>query len=113
MEEGNRNQSVYSKLVRAGKRTYFFDIKSTRANDLFLTITESKKRTSESGESFFEKHKIYLYKEDFEKFIDGLHETFNKFDELRESMPSAENNSDEQTSAQANSDSNDIQFEDL
>lgn len=113
MEDGNRNQSVFSKSVRAGKRTYFFDIKSTRANDLFLTITESKKRTSESGESFFEKHKIYLYKEDFEKFIDGLHETFNMFDELRETMPAVENPSENHTPVQNPSDSNDIRFEDL
>ena len=64
---------VYSKRVRAGKRTYFFDIKATRNNDFYLTITESKR--SGMDESQFVKHKIYLYKEDFHKFIAGLNET--------------------------------------
>jgi len=71
--EGSRfREEVFSESVRAGKRTYFFDVKSTRKNELYLTITESKKRNSESGNPFYEKHKIFLYKEDFEKFSDGL-----------------------------------------
>jgi hypothetical protein len=79
-----RNDEVFSKAVRAGKRTYFFDIKSTRGNDLYLTITESKKKPGEHQNSF-EKHKLFLYKEDFEKFSEGLHEVLAKIDELRQS----------------------------
>jgi len=67
---------IYSKRVRAGKRTYFFDVKSTRSNDYYLTITESKKRYKDDGFSY-EKHKIFLYKEDFKKFIEALEETIN------------------------------------
>lgn len=60
--------------MRAGKRTYFFDVKTTRKNDYYLTITESKKRVEDDGQFYFEKHKIFLYKEDFEKFAQGLEE---------------------------------------
>jgi len=67
-------QEIYSKAVRAGKRTYFFDVKSTRKEEYYLTITESKKQYEEDGKFHFEKHKIFLYKEDFEKFADGLNE---------------------------------------
>nr|WP_255807032.1 DUF3276 family protein [Belliella alkalica] len=68
---GNDREEIFSKRVKAGKRTYFFDVKSTRSNDYYLTITESKRRMN--GESFtFEKHKIFLYKEDFGKFIEAL-----------------------------------------
>lgn len=68
-------EDVYSKPVRAGKRTYFFDVKSTRGNnDFYLTITESKRRTERDGSFTFDKHKIFLYKEDFEKFQEGLSE---------------------------------------
>jgi hypothetical protein len=67
-------EKIYSKRVRAGKRTYFFDVKSTRANDYYLTITESRRHPQ--GEGFtYEKHKIFLYKEDFDKFIEALQET--------------------------------------
>jgi hypothetical protein len=67
-------EEIFSKSVRAGKRTYFFDVKATRRNDYYLTITESKKRFNKDGRYFFEKHKIFLYKEDFEKFSEGLAE---------------------------------------
>ena len=78
MEENKEIEKVeiYSKRVRAGKRTYFFDVKSTRSNDYYLTITESKKRYRDDGFSY-EKHKIFLYKEDFKKFIEALEETIN------------------------------------
>lgn len=69
------SDDVYSKPVRAGKRTYFFDVKSTRGNnDFYLTITESKRRTNPDGSFVYDKHKIFLYKEDFEKFVEGLAE---------------------------------------
>ena len=72
--EDSEHREIFSKAVRAGKRTYFFDVKATRRNDYFLTITESKKRFQKDGRFFFEKHKIFLYKEDFEKFADGFQE---------------------------------------
>ena len=70
--ENNDREEVFSKKVRAGKRTYFFDVKATRSDDYYLTITESKKRLEDGA---FIKHKIFLYKEDFEKFAEGLRET--------------------------------------
>lgn len=78
-------EDVFSKAVRAGKRTYFFDVKSTRGRDLYLTITESKKHTHEDGTAHYDKHKIFLYKEDFDKFMDGLREAFDEIDRLRNS----------------------------
>lgn len=76
MEENKESgkAEIYSQKVRAGKRTYFFDVKATRSNDYYLTITESKRRYKEDG-FFYEKHKIFLYKEDFDKFIKALAET--------------------------------------
>ncbi len=72
---GNSREVIFTKAVKAGKRTYFFDVKSTRANDFFVTITESKKKFNMGDEKpFYEKHKIFLYKEDFEKFIEGLND---------------------------------------
>ena len=71
-DRNDRREEIFSKAVRAGKRTYFFDVKTTRANDHYLTITESKKRFGEDGEKpYYEKHKIFLYKEDFDKFMEG------------------------------------------
>ncbi len=67
-------EDVYSKPVRAGKRTYFFDVKATKGNDFYLTITESKRRVDSYGNFAYDKHKIFLYKEDFEKFTEGLEE---------------------------------------
>lgn len=81
MEEYEKNEEldmnddrdeVYTKAVKAGKRTYFFDVRVTRNNDYYLTITESKKKIDKEGHSNYEKHKIFLYKEDFEKFVEGL-----------------------------------------
>jgi hypothetical protein len=72
--EKTEREEIYSKAVRAGKRTYFFDVKATRRNDFYLTITESKKRFNREGRYYFEKHKVFLYKEDFEKFVEGLNE---------------------------------------
>lgn len=81
-KRNDRNDEVYSKVIKAGKRTYFFDVKSTRGNDLFITVTESKKST-ENGTESFQKHKIFLYKEDFEKFQEGLEDVINKVAELK------------------------------
>ena len=68
---------VYSKPVRAGKRTYFFDVKATKGNDYYLTITESKRRIEKDGRFAYDKHKIFLYKEDFDKFTEGLQEVID------------------------------------
>lgn len=74
-ENQHSRDAHFSKRIRAGKRTYYFDVKSTRSNDFYITITESKKKPGESEDRpFFEKHKLFLYKEDFEKFTDGLNE---------------------------------------
>jgi hypothetical protein len=73
-EERTVKEEIFTKVVRAGKRTYFFDVKATRKDDYYLTITESKKRLGKEGKVFYEKHKIFLYKEDFEKFTDGLND---------------------------------------
>ena len=70
----NASEDIYSKILRAGRRTYFFDVRSTKAGDYYLTISESKKFTNEDGSFYFKKHKIYLYKEDFEGFSDLLNE---------------------------------------
>lgn len=86
-------EDVYSKPVRAGKRTYFFDVKSTRDNkDFYLTITESKRRQERDGNFVFDKHKIFLYKEDFEKFAEGLQDAIDYIREncLKDSPDSGE-----------------------
>lgn len=76
MEDNNEKgrDEIYSERVKAGKRTYFFDVKATRSNDYYLTITESKRKPKDDG-FYYEKHKIFLYKEDFHKFINALNST--------------------------------------
>jgi len=74
VQEKVERQEIFSKSLRAGKRTYFFDVKATRRNDYYLTITESKKRFNKDGRFHYEKHKIFLYKEDFEAFVEYLEE---------------------------------------
>ena len=76
MEENNDKAEIYSQRIRAGKRTYFFDVKSTRSNDYYLTITESKRKFKDETYSY-EKHKIFLYKEDFAKFVEALQSTID------------------------------------
>jgi hypothetical protein len=68
------NQDIHSKVIRAGRRTYFFDVKNTRNNEMYLVITESKKRIEDDGNSFYEKHKIFLYHEDIENFREAFDE---------------------------------------
>ena len=80
----NENQEeIYSKVLRAGRRTYFFDVRETKASDYYLTITESKKFTNDDGSFYYKKHKIYVYKEDFENFSAFLNETMNFIFEQR------------------------------
>lgn len=112
MEDGyknERNDEVYSKVVRAGKRTYFFDIKSTRGNDLYLTLTESKKSTND-GRPTYQKHKIFLYKEDFEKFSEGLTDVISKIEELKSSGEYKSENTEKDANVESFSE---VSFEDL
>ncbi|MBC7426354.1 MAG: DUF3276 family protein [Bacteroidia bacterium] len=72
MQDQSDRDEIFSRKVRAGKRTYFFDVKATKGNDYFITITESTKKFEEGN---YVKHKIFLYKEDFNKFMEALNET--------------------------------------
>ena len=105
MDDVMNKDEIFSKAVRAGKRTYFFDIKATRGNDLYLTMTESKKKYKEDGDFYYEKHKLFLYKEDFEKFKDGFDEVLEKINELRSTGNYKEDNKEEYNS--------EVKFEDL
>lgn len=101
--ERTEREDLFSKAVKAGKRTYFFDVKSTRGNDYYLTITESKKRFGDDGKFTYEKHKIFLYKEDFEKFMEGLNESIDIIKE----------NSGPIVERQAYTGNDDVNFDDL
>ena len=74
MTENKDIKEIFSKSVRSGRRTYFFDVRSTRAGDYYLTITESKRDFNDDGTPFYKKNKLYLYKEDFTNFKDALNE---------------------------------------
>jgi hypothetical protein len=75
-------EDVFSKPVRAGKRTYFFDVKATKGNnDFYLTITESKRKKERDGSFSFDKHKIFLYKEDFARFMESMHDVIGYVEE--------------------------------
>ena len=107
--EKTERQEIFSRAVRAGKRTYFFDVKATRRNDYYLTITESKKRYHRDGRFYFEKHKIFLYKEDFDKFSEGLSEAI-EFIKTEKPEP-IENQEELQGDGTENY--TDVEFEDL
>jgi len=96
----NGRDIIFSKVIRAGKRTYFLDVKATRKNDYYLTITESKKRFKRNGKRFFEKHKVFLYKEDFDKFTESLEEVIN-FIKTENPMRQQEEVSEETSSVEA------------
>lgn len=85
MSSYENQDELYSRPVRAGKRTYFFDVKATRGKDLYMTITESKRRFDDHGNVSYSKHKIFLYREDFEKFEEGFLDAVDKIAELMES----------------------------
>ncbi|MGA3014886.1 MAG: DUF3276 family protein [Bacteroidales bacterium] len=124
MEENERidtdrdrdKEEIFSRTVRAGKRTYFFDVKATIAEERYLTITESKRRfNNEQGKFFYEKHKLFLYREDFEKFINGLNDAI-EFIQTGKAPERAEPDPEEnhRTSETKVSDSHiDISFDDL
>ena len=104
MSSYENQDELYSRPVRAGKRTYFFDVKATRGKDLYMTITESKRRFDDHGNVSYSKHKIFLYREDFDKFEDGFLDTVDKIKELMETGefrdPIAERESQEQEESQ-------------
>jgi hypothetical protein len=120
--EAAGREEIHSKAVRAGKRTYFFDVKATRRNDYYLTITESKKRFNRDGKFFYEKHKLFLYKEDFDKFSESLIEIIEF---IREANPqpidpeesdvaeSMENSSTPDENGDEEKDFTNVEFEDL
>ena len=112
---GRDREEIFSKAVRAGKRTYFFDVKSTKGNDYYLTITESKKRFGEDGKFFYEKHKLFLYKEDFEKFSEGFIEAIDKIKTLvpAESFERTPSPVESANSGSSNGSFSDVNFDDL
>ncbi len=118
------SDDVFSKPIRAGKRTYFFDVKSTRGNnDYYLTLTESKRRQERDGSFTYDKHKIFLYKEDFQKFQEGLEEVINfikgKLDEegikieAREYEPRKFDNTPKTEEKSSEDNFSDVNFEEL
>jgi hypothetical protein len=116
-EEKHVKEEIFTKVVRAGKRTYFFDVKATRKDDYYLTITESKKRLGKEGKVFYEKHKIFLYKEDFEKFTEGLKDAVTYIDNGKDILKVPELPSDVETrdekSTSATEEFTNVEFEDL
>ena len=110
-EKQVRREDIFSQAIRAGKRTYFFDVKATRTDQYYLTITESKRRfDAEQGKFYYEKHKLFLYQEDFEKFANGF-ETAIKFIQTGEKP--AEEEVPEKKEDVKTEPSNDVSFEDL
>ena len=116
-EEKHLKEEIFTKVVRAGKRTYFFDVKATRKDDYYLTITESKKRLGKEGKVFYEKHKIFLYKEDFEKFTEGLKDAVtyidNGKDELKAPEPASEVERGDEKSTIAAEEFTNVEFDGL
>ena len=108
----NTREEVFSQVVKAGKRTYFFDVKATRGNEYYLTIKESKKRMGKDGKMYYEKHKIFLYKEDFEKFIESLNSVFDYIKANQEIVPRTEH-TDEMELTEVESDYSSVDFDDL
>jgi hypothetical protein len=122
MEEGTEKnegvekaerEEIFSRAVRAGKRTYFFDVKATRKNDYYLTVTESKKRFNRDGRYFYEKHKVFLYKEDFDKFIEGLTEAIEFIKAAKPEIISHSDEDDEPMEEHLQTQFTNVDFEDL
>ncbi|MEX2349347.1 MAG: PUR family DNA/RNA-binding protein [Flavobacteriaceae bacterium] len=128
-KEMMEQEEIYSKVLRAGRRTYFFDVRSTKAGDYYLTITESKKFTNDDGSFHYKKHKIYLYKEDFASFKENVEEMIDfiiseKGEEViserhqkdfkKENESDSDNEDDNQEGKKRNTDSfTDISFDDI
>ncbi len=103
-------EDVFSKPVRAGKRTYFFDVKATKGNDYYLTITESKRKVDKDGRFAYDKHKIFLYKEDFEKFTDSLQEVI---DFIKQNCPVTERTPENIQEEEKTNNFTDVDFDQL
>ena len=123
-KENYEREEIFSKSVRAGRRTYFFDVRSTRAEDYYMTITESKKFSNDDGSAHYKKHKIYLYKEDFDEFAASFKEVSDFiFDKKgREVISNAENTSmkEESSASEGNTEDSgepesftDVKYEDI
>ena len=124
-------EEIFSKALRAGRRTYFFDVRETKAGDYYLTISESKKFTNEDGTFYFKKHKIYLYKEDFENFsnilgemtkyiidekgLEVISEIHDKDFKSKKELESTKDSSDEKETSEEKNDkkSDEVEFEDI
>ena len=125
MSDQNNREEIYSRPVRAGKRTYFFDVKATRGQDLYMTITESKRRFDDDGNVHYQKHKIFLYREDFENFEEGFVDAVQKIDELmatgnyrdpiaeRKAKAEADPVAEESSETEGENAADDISFDDL
>ena len=128
MGEKREIEEIFSKAVRAGRRTYFFDVRSTRAGDYYLTMTESKRDFNEDGTPFYRKHKIYLYKEDFVNFKEALAEltdyiikekgeeiiSLNKVEIKEEKTEEVvEKKEEEETKEESTTDFTEVSFDDL
>ncbi len=112
--ESRFNEEIQSKAVRAGRRTYFFDVKKTRGEELYLTITESKRKYAEDGSFSYEKHKIFLYQEDFDKFSDSLNEMFDYIAANQQEKPKDDSAKEEKDLiAKEEKDFSDVDFEDI
>lgn len=120
MDENEKNDrergEIFSKAVRAGKRTYFFDVKATISDEYYLTITESKRRfNNDQGKFFYEKHKLFLYKEDFQKFTEGLSDVID-YIKSEQAMPEPREESSQDSfegEGPIKNKHSDIRFEDL
>ena len=123
MTENKDIEEIFSKSILSGRRTYFFDVRSTRAEDYYLTITESKRDFNEDGTPFYKKHKLYLYKEDFTNFKDALNEVSNyiikeKGEEIisnteRKTKEISEKKEDTETKEKPSTDFTEVNFDDL
>ena len=102
-------EEIFSKALRAGRRTYFFDVRETKAGDYYLTITESKKFTNEDGTFYYKKHKIYLYKEDFPEFNSSLKETCDYIIENKGEEVISEKHDKDYVSKKENNDTSDYE----
>jgi len=120
MAENKDMEEIFSKSVRAGRRTYFFDVRSTRAGDYYMTLTESKRDFNEDGTPFYKKHKIYLYKEDFNDFQKALKEVCDyiiteKGEEIisNKTTEHTEEKTQKETEKKTSSDFTEVSFDDL
>ncbi len=119
MTQKKEIEEIFSKSVRAGRRTYFFDVRSTKAGDYYMTITESKRDFSEDGNPFYKKHKIYLYKEDFGNFAEALQEVSKyiikeKGEEIiSDTKIKKDNNLEKSEKEESTTDFTEVNFDDL